>query len=358
MARIVITGAAGFIGSHVTKLLLGEGHQVVGLVRDEPGRPAETHARNQLGRTHIDNHFLKYFSVVPVDIADFDVMALRSRLGSVDSLWHCAALVSLNDAREAETQRSNVDGTQKIVQLAEELNANVHYISTAYVAGSHSGIFREDDLDVGQTFRNAYERTKFEAEKLVRSALEENRIKGNIYRLGIVIGDSVTGATTSFLGYYQCLALMAHFASRGNSSIRVPGNPEACLSLVPLDYVLQTLRKLSAEIQNKTFHLISPQPPSVGWWLRESLAAIGIERVEVVDLRDWQPRGDLEAALYGKLQPFLPYMSGEPQFGHSNVVSVLGEDPRLKLDVGYVKRVVNFAVRNNFGQPVPVGTRT
>ena len=41
------------------------------------------------------------------------------------------------------------------------------YISTAYVAGEHAGCFSEDDLDVGQRFRNAYEQSKFEAECLL-----------------------------------------------------------------------------------------------------------------------------------------------------------------------------------------------
>ena len=39
------------------------------------------------------------------------------------------------------------------------------YVSTAYVAGTHEGEFTEDDLDVGQGFRNSYERSKFEAEQ-------------------------------------------------------------------------------------------------------------------------------------------------------------------------------------------------
>ena len=42
-------------------------------------------------------------------------------------------------------------------------------VSTAYVAGTHTGRFTEDDLDVGQGFRNTYEQSKFESEQLVRA---------------------------------------------------------------------------------------------------------------------------------------------------------------------------------------------
>ena len=42
-------------------------------------------------------------------------------------------------------------------------------MSTAYVAGEPGGLFREDELSVGQSFRNPYERSKFEAEVALRS---------------------------------------------------------------------------------------------------------------------------------------------------------------------------------------------
>ena len=44
-------------------------------------------------------------------------------------------------------------------------------MSTCYVSGRYDGVFAEDDLDVGQAFRNHYEATKFEAEMLVRKAM-------------------------------------------------------------------------------------------------------------------------------------------------------------------------------------------
>ena len=47
------------------------------------------------------------------------------------------------------------------------------HVSTAYVAGTHSGTFGERDLDLGQDHRNAYERSKLEAEALVREHADE-----------------------------------------------------------------------------------------------------------------------------------------------------------------------------------------
>lgn len=358
MAQIAVTGAAGFIGSHITRFLLEAGHEVIGLVRDEKEVSAEGLAKRQLARLGVSDSLVANFSVIPTDIADFDSLALVSRLGAVEAVWHCAALVSLNDAREKESIRSNVIGTKKIIKLAEALGADLHYISTAYVAGSHKDILRENDLDIGQNFRNPYERTKFEAETLVRSAFSEDRVQGNIYRLGIVIGDSKTGATTSLLGYYQCLALMAHFAQKGLKPIRIPGNGEANLSLVPLDYVINLLKDLSGTVHNKAFHLTPPQPQTVGWWLRESLRVLGINDIEIYQPGSLEIENELETMLVDKLKPFLPYMSGEPTFDTANVAGALSKQPELDLDVTYVQRVVQFAVKENFGQPTTVGTRT
>ena len=92
----------------------------------------------------------------------------------VSEIVHGAASVSF----ELDLQQSraiNVEGTRRVLELAQRCQARgglrrLSYISTAYVAGEHKGCFSEDDLDVGQSFRNTYELSKFEAEGLVTRA--------------------------------------------------------------------------------------------------------------------------------------------------------------------------------------------
>ena len=50
-----------------------------------------------------------------------------------------------------------------------KLQRLVHF-STCYVSGDRVGVVAEDELDAGQSFRNAYEETKYQAEKLVQKA--------------------------------------------------------------------------------------------------------------------------------------------------------------------------------------------
>jgi thioester reductase-like protein len=82
----------------------------------------------------------------------------------------------------------------------------VHHVSTAYVAGD-AETFSESDTDIGQKCRNVYERTKLQAEKLVKAW---SYGKHSIYRLGIVVGDTVTGWMPSFNGYYGFLGSVWH----------------------------------------------------------------------------------------------------------------------------------------------------
>ena len=86
------------------------------------------------------------------------------------------------------------------------------YLSTAYVAGEHSGTFSEDDLDVGQRFRNPYERSKFEAEGIVKRW--RSRMPVTVVRPSIVVGEQDSGWTPSFNVIYWPLRAFSRGAYR------------------------------------------------------------------------------------------------------------------------------------------------
>ena len=100
------------------------------------------------------------------------------------------------------------------------------HVSTAYVAGTHTGRFTEDDLYVGQDFRNPYERSKFEAELVVRE--RGDSLPTQVVRPSIVVGDSRTGWTPAFNVLYWPLRAFAaaptrcsrHGARRRSTSCR------------------------------------------------------------------------------------------------------------------------------------------
>jgi thioester reductase-like protein len=87
------------------------------------------------------------------------------------------------------------------------------YVSTAYVSGRAKGVFHESDLDVGQSFKNHYEETKYLAElEVVKSGLPRA-----IYRPGIVVGDRAPARPRSSTGPITCSPPSSGFRRRGCS---------------------------------------------------------------------------------------------------------------------------------------------
>ena len=146
---------------------------------------------------------------------------------------HCAASVSFDLSLE-QARAINVEGTRRMLELAgraQELGVLERYaqVSTAYVAGTHAGRFSECDLDVGQSFHNSYEQSKFESEQLVRS---RPGLPFTILRPSIVVGDRHSGWTSAFNVLYWPLRALA----RGLFPA-VPAIASAPVDVVSIDYV-------------------------------------------------------------------------------------------------------------------------
>ncbi len=169
---------------------------------------------------------------------------------SVTTIVHSAASVSF-DLPLDEARAINLEGTRRMLELASALPRLERYahVSTAYVAGTHSGSFSECDLDVGQEFRNSYEQSKFEAEQLVLSRPE---IPSTIMRPSIVVGDRRSGWTSAFNVLYWPLRAFA----RGLFT-ELPAIATAPVDVVSVDYVADAIHALceSSGGIGQTYHL-------------------------------------------------------------------------------------------------------
>src|SRR5204862_8240222 len=122
-------------------------------------------------------------------------------------LHHLAGIYYLGVDRAA-AERVNVEGTRGVIDFATEcrrLRRLCHW-STASVSGRRKGVVLEEELDEGQAFRNFYEETKFEAEKLARAV--QRKLPVTIFRPGIIVGDSKSGEIDKFDGPYYLMVLI------------------------------------------------------------------------------------------------------------------------------------------------------
>jgi thioester reductase-like protein len=253
----VLTGGTGFLGGEVlARLLERDERPVYVLIRAEDDEAASSRLKGVLESLLGSSEPWGHRAVaVRGDVTRAWLGMSSDRLDwlaeRTDRIIHCAASVSFEMGLD-DQRRINVDGTRRMLELAGRcarrggLEAFAH-VSTAYVAGTHPGRFGEEDLDVGQDFRNAYERTKFEAELLVRE--RGGGLPIQILRPSIVVGDSTTGWTPAFNVLYGPMKAFARGAYPA-----IPARASSPVDVVPADFVADAIIALAGRPRT-TFNL-------------------------------------------------------------------------------------------------------
>jgi len=255
--RALVTGFPAFTAKRmIAKLLASEPEtKLYVLARDKFAHDADAMLK-QLGAGD-------RAEVLSGDICDMDLglSSAEYRALSKELTWiHHLAGIYFMGIDDATARRVNVGGTRTVIELARDaarLERVVHW-STAMVSGNRHGTIYEEDLEAGQRFHNGYERTKYEAEQIVRNAMRQLPI--TVIRPATIVGDSKTGAIDKLDGPYYLMVLIATNAS----GLRLPllGRGDQPLHLVPIDYVIDAAWHVarSEGAAGKTFHLVDPNP--------------------------------------------------------------------------------------------------
>lgn len=148
----LVTGANGFTGSHLIKLLLARGHTVRGLVRRTSDLTRLTNCGAELAYGDIT-----------------DPASLAAAMAGIDTVFHTAAYVDLGTVDEAKMERVNVQGTYHVLQAAQAASVQkLVYCSTIGVLGDTQGQVVDETYQRSQAgFSSAYDRTKYEAQQWV-----------------------------------------------------------------------------------------------------------------------------------------------------------------------------------------------
>lgn len=260
---ILITGATGFLGTQVTRLILSQTDQpVIVLVRSNDLTAAKLRLERawwdwpELVKT-IDGRVKVLTGDLSKPQLGLNDADYRNLAVTVSHIIHLAADIRLKEPLDALRQ-TNVKSVQNLLELGftiQRLHGLVRFshVSTAYVAGRRMGVVSEEALTEQYGFANNYELTKFEAESLIQAAKAELPI--SVFRPGMVVGDSQSGAIKTFNTLYFPLRLYL------TGKIKIfPVNPNMKVNLVPSDYVAEAIVKLTFDprAEGLNFHLTLP----------------------------------------------------------------------------------------------------
>lgn len=367
---VLISGATGFLGAEIIGRYLREtDRRMIAIIRGADQSDAER---------RLDSILEQLFGAPASGLQTGRIRAVRGDLrqerlgleadryeglaGEVSEIVHSAASVSF-DLPLAEAREINVDGTHRMLELAEccrDRGGLRRYcqVSTAYVAGDHRGEFREDQLDVGQSFRNSYEQSKFEAERLV--ADRGAGLPTVVVRPSIIVGESATGWTSSFNVLYPPLKAF----SRG-AYPAIPARRSTPVDIVPVDYVAAAVVEVcQREGTAGTYHLVSGRAATtVGRLLDRAGAYFGRRPPTLV------PPALYERVLYPLLvhtggrhrrralrrsKALFPYFSMQVRFDDARARSALaGAGVVVAAPESYFERLLSFAVLANWGKRQP-----
>lgn len=376
----VLTGATGFLGSHLLAALVQRGDRVVVMGR----RSADESLAARIER------LLAWFDLRgrsgQIETAEVDLLkplcglhpdryqALCDKAGTI---IHCASDTRFSERNRLESTATNIDSLEQIIMFANDSKAPwFHYVSTAYAAGIASGQCPEAPV-ASDRFVNVYEETKARAEKEVAGLCDRHALPYIIIRPSIVCGDSRSGRANCFNSLYNHVRSLYYIREIYLKDIHEHGGRKSRehgiyqdesdilhlplkiavadrgnINLIPIDYFVSATLSILAHAQAGTFyHITSDHPKTL-----EDLASycetfLNIRGIEIVYGSVPNTSFNPPEALFNRfVEPYLPYLSDTRTFARSNTDAATAGliPPDFTYDV--FERCMDYAVGVNWGK--------
>jgi UDP-glucose 4-epimerase len=186
--RILVTGGAGFIGSHLCERLLADGHSVTAIDDLSTGRVANL------------SGFLAQTDFTFIEGSILDIERIHSLIEDTDYVFHLAAAVGVFNIvnNPLASLLTNIRGTENILEAAHSTNTPVFLTSSSEVYGKNisNSLKESDDRILGSpvTLRWSYSEAKAIDESLAYAYFIERQLETRIVRFFNTVGPRQLGA--------------------------------------------------------------------------------------------------------------------------------------------------------------------
>jgi thioester reductase-like protein len=357
--HLFLTGGTGFIGSRLLNLWLGRTEaRITLLVHNHQGISAEQQRHRLLAALPGESHRVRAerLHCVCGDLAAPHLGLSREDQDDItDTATHIVhAGASLRfDLTLDQARQTNTAGTAAVIDLARSCPrlALFAYLGTAYVAGRCKGIVYEETEHDGLEHNNAYERSKYEAEMLVREAMSE--IPATVLRPSIVTCDTATGYTPATSAFYRILLGIAS----GVLEV-LPGRADTRLDMVPVDYVVEAAFAIGrrSELAGRCFHLCAGADKLISLEkLRDlSCRSFGRRNLDILSRQEFSAWATAarrvnpdKGVFIDEISLYTPYLYQSPIFDNANTRQALnGTGIRFRPVPEYFDMVADYVRRS------------
>ena len=365
---VLLTGATGLLGQYLVRDMLKAGHRLAVLVRPTKKQtPVERIEQTMQMWERTLGEPLPRPVVIAGDITQEDLgLSADDRdwiSANCTTMLHCAASLTFHE-HNGEPWRTNIDGTRNVLQLCIDSKlSEMHYISTAYVCGHRHDLVKEDELDVGQEFRNDYEKSKFTAETLVRECPAFDSL--TVYRPVVITGDGVTGYTSTYHGTYLYMKLAS--VLKGNTEPNENGEYHVPVrwgltgderrNITPVDWNSTIICKIfeNPEAHGRTYHMAPSDPITMREAISYATDYYGLTGIEFRGFgqKPDQPLNEMERWLWSNISIYGSYDFMDPRFDTTNLKKFVPEPVCPKLDRDMALRLMKYAEEDRWGKRKP-----